>query len=476
MFAKDAVPEMAKLLSHAAVAIYLILVPLVAVAFDAFSGHDLARIAQVVLALVCACAASLRRKGEVEVSSLAPPAIWVLLACLGFASMLNAATPTVAAREFALFVGMAAVTLIAARLCDAIDVPARLTSVASATYASVILLLVVVSYLAGQPLNRSEIFVGYDNYRFFNHVQTAALPLSVLAATVAPPRSWHRVVAWFAATGGFALLFATVGRGTLVGVFIGALVIVAMFGAKALPTLRNLGVAAGGGLLAYGALFWLLPLLLGAPRGLADGYYDARVGSIEMRLFLWRIALSYIEQSPWLGIGPMHYAHHPTGDAAHPHNIYLQIAAEWGIPMLVVLLWLFAWLMRRLALAVRRCVDPRERNCGIGLVLAGVAIAVDGLFSGNFVMPVSQVWIALAVGWAFAWVSAQERVEAPPPARMQPFWNASRLAAVALLMSQLWLASSIWPEVRDLDAVVKQTMDRVPTATMNPRFWSHGWF
>lgn len=462
--------------SWTAVASYLLLVPLAAVIVDRIGGHDLSRIAQLALGLTCALTLLPGPGAGAARWSIRQMAMASLCVGLAMLSTLQATVPAMAARELALFAGMAAVAWVVARQDDPIDVPARVASAASAAYVVVISMLVIAGYFAGQPLNRAEIFVGYDNYRFFNHVQTAALPLSVLAATVAPPRSWHRVVAWFAATGGFALLFATVGRGTLVGVFIGALVIVAMFGAKALPTLRNLGVAAGGGLLAYGALFWLLPLLLGAPRGLADGYYDARVGSIEMRLFLWRIALSYIEQSPWLGIGPMHYAHHPTGDAAHPHNIYLQIAAEWGIPMLVVLLWLFAWLMRRLALAVRRCVDPRERNCGIGLVLAGVAIAVDGLFSGNFVMPVSQVWIAFAVGWAFAWVSAQERVEAPPPARMQPFWNASRLAAVALLMSQLWLASSIWPEVRDLDAVVKQTMDRVPTATMNPRFWSHGWF
>jgi len=459
-----------------AVVAYLSFLPLAVVTFDRVGGHDLARIAQIALGALCASMA-LRRSGTNLLR--VPPvhqAVLTLVACLAIASALHAAVPSIAAREFALFASMAATVLVAAGMREPIDEPARVASIAAATYVAVMLLLVIAGYLAGQPLNRSEIFVGYDNYRFFNHVQTAALPLSVLAATVAPPRSWHRVVAWFAATGGFALLFAVMGRGTLVGVFIGALAIAAMFGAQALPTLRNLGAAAGGGLLAYAAFFWLLPLLLGAPPGLAEGYYDARVGSIEMRLYLWRIALSYIEQSPWLGIGPMHYAHHPTGDAAHPHNIYLQIAAEWGIPMLVALLWLFAWLIRRLAMAVRRCAEPRERNCGIGLVLAGVAIAVDGLFSGNFVMPVSQVWIAFAVGWALAWVRAQERVEAPCPAPMTPFWNASRLAAVALLMSQLWLVASIWPEARHLDAVIQQTMDRFPAATMNPRFWSHGWF
>jgi O-antigen ligase len=459
-----------------AVAAYLICIPLAGVATDRIGGHDLARIAQVVLGLFCAWVVLRRFKAGVMRVPPAHLAVIALFACLAVAATLRAAIPSMAARELALLAGMMGMALVAAGMRDAIEEPARVASVASAAYVAVILMLVVAGYLAGQPLNRSEIFVGYDNYRFFNHVQTAALPLSVLAATVAPPRSWHRVVAWFAATGGFALLFAVMGRGTLVGVFIGALAVAAMFGAQALPTLRNLGAAAGGGLLAYGALFWLLPLLLGAPRGLVDGYYEARVGSIEMRLYLWRIALSYIEQSPWLGIGPMHYAHHPTGDAAHPHNIYLQIAAEWGIPMLVALLWLFAWLIRRLAVAVRGCADPRERNCGIGLVLAGVAIAVDGLFSGNFVMPVSQVWIAFAVGWALAWLGAQERVEAPCPAPMSPFWNASRLVAVALLMSQLWLVASIWPEARNLDAVIQQTTDRFPAAAMNPRFWSHGWF
>ena len=35
---------------------------------------------------------------------------------------------------------------------------------------------------------------------------------------------------------------------------------------------------------------------------------------------------------------------------------------------------------------------------------------------------------------------------------------------------------NVWPEVRQLDEHVQQAMQRVPNATMNPRFWSHGWF
>ena len=251
----------------------------------------------------------------------------------------------------------------------------------------------------GARLNRAELFVGYDNYRFSNHAQSAAVPLTVLAMTVAPPRSWLHPLAWFAAIGGFALLFTVAGRGTLVGIVTGAVLIGALLGRASFATLRHPAIAAALGLLLFALLFGLLPLLTGVTPEFSEGYYGARMGSVEARFFLWRIAQSYIERSPWLGIGPMHYAHFHNPEAAHPHNVYLQVAAEWGVPMLLLLVGLGVVALRRLALAVRRCPETRQRDCGIGLFLACVAIAVDGLFSGNFVMPVSQVWIAFTFGW-----------------------------------------------------------------------------
>lgn len=461
---------------QALVAAYLLCMPLLAVWLSKVGGHDAARMAQVALGTLCALLLLLDRRTH-GASRFEPR--WLVVAALvvlAVSSVLRAPDLVMAGRELSILLGLIAVALVVSRSADTLTGPGMLVSTASAAYVAVIQLIICITYFAGMQLHRSELFVGYDNYRFFNHVQTAALPLCVLAVTVAPPRSRFRAVAWFALIGGFALLFAIMGRGTLVGIAVGAIAIAAMFGAQAVLTLRNLGLAAGCGLLMYGALFWIFPLLLGVAPGVAEGYYDARVGSIEMRLYLWRIALSYIEQAPWLGIGPMHYAHHPTGDAAHPHNVYLQVAAEWGIPMLIMLLWLYASLIRSLALAVRRCPDENERNCGIGLVFACVAIAVDGLFSGNFVMPVPQVWIAFTVGWALAWLHRHSVKQTHGPTQPAPLRNASRIIAVGLLLSQLWLVASVWKEVGHLDMVVKQAMDRVPSATMNPRFWSHGWF
>jgi O-antigen ligase len=301
----------------------------------------------------------------------------------------------------------------------------------------------------------------------------------VLAATWLPQGARVRKLAWFAAAGGFALLFAVVGRGTLLGLAAGAVIVAAVFGRPAFALLKNLALAALLGLLLFLLMFWLLPLLTGADAEFPDGYYGARMGSVEARLYLWQIALSDIVQSPWLGIGPMHYAHSPNGEAAHPHNIYLQIAAEWGLPMLILLVTLGALALRSMARRIRSCDDAKQRTCGIGLWFACLVIAIDGLVSGNFVMPVSQVWIAFTVGWALAWYGAQTQPQSGIDQRhagKHGMGGARRFVAVGLLASQVGLIWNAWPEITNLNEHVSQTMQRVSSPTMNPRFWSHGWF
>lgn len=463
-------------LGQFSVAVYLLCVPMLAVLLERVGGHDAARIAQLALGLLCA-AVLVVRGTECGSRKVGPVSVTVgLIALLALASTLQAPDPVMAMRELGIFAGLIAITLVVAQLRDPILLPSVATSAASAAYIAVVLLIIVMTYLSGQSLTRIELFFGYDNHRFFNHVQTAALPLAILAVTVAPQRSWLRLVAWFAAIGGFALLFSIAGRGTMVGIVVGAVAAGAIFGRAAFATLSNLAFTAVLGLAVFVTLFFFLPLLMGTTPGLSEGHYDARFGSAEMRFFLWRIAQSYIEQSPWLGIGPMHYAHYPTGDAAHPHNIYLQVAAEWGIPMLVLVTAAGAWMLRKLVVAVRRCTETRERDCGIGLFLACVAIAVDGMFSGNFVMPVSQVWIALTFGWALAWLAGQSGNERAAPSQRTSMIFLKRMATIGLLASQIWLVWNVWPEATHLDEHVKRTMDQEPTTRKNPRFWSHGWF
>jgi len=465
-------------LAFLAVAIYLLLVPIpTAVLVDHIGGHDLARVLQMGLGLLCAlCLVFTARERTYAQSGPKTRVASAVVILLALTSILLAPNPGMAFREVGVFTGMVVIALVVALYTKPRWETHALVSAAAAAYVAVILTLMTIGFALGQPLNRAELFVGYDNYRFFNHVQSAALPLAILAATWLPQGSRSRKLAWFAAAGGFALLFAVVGRGTILGLVVGAVVVATVFGRPAFELLKNLVLAALLGLLLFLLMFWLLPLLTGAGAEFPDGYYGARMGSVEARFYLWQIALSDIAQSPWLGIGPMHYANAPNGEAAHPHNIYLQIAAEWGLPMLILLVAFGALALHSMARRVRSCNDVAQRTCGIGLWFACLAIAIDGLVSGNFVMPVSQVWIAFTLGWAMAWYASQ----APSDSRLAlcptSVMGARRLVAVGLLASQLGLLWHAWPEIRNLEEHVSQAMERVPSPTMNPRFWSHGWF
>jgi len=290
---------------------------------------------------------------------------------------------------------------------------------------------------------------------------------------VLPKASLASRLGWFAAGGGFALLLAVAGRATLLGIAMAAVLVGVLHGRAAARLLGNLLRALVLGLVLFAGFFLLLPWFTGVAPVLSDTYYGSRLGSVEARLYLWQLALSQIGQSPWLGVGPMHYAHHPNPEAAHPHNIYLQVAAEWGLPALLLSLLLAAMAMRRFHQRIVDCTDTTSRDVGIGLQMACIAAAIDGLFSGNFVMPVSQVWIAFTVGWAWAWYRAQS---APQVANVvhRGIWR--QAPAWLLLASQVWLCWSVWPELAALPEYLRQAREQVPNLLSNPRFWSHGWF
>ena len=93
-----------------------------------------------------------------------------------------------------------------------------------------------------------------------------------------------------------------------------------------------LGVACA--LLLFDLLPWLwaaLGDLLRVTNGLGSDHPEGVCGSAPGRCF---------QNSPWHGVGPMHYAAEVKGKAAHPHNIYLQMLAELGGPaVLLGLAW-----------------------------------------------------------------------------------------------------------------------------------------
>jgi putative inorganic carbon (HCO3(-)) transporter len=76
------------------------------------------------------------------------------------------------------------------------------------------------------------------------------------------------------------------------------------------------------------------------------------IDSNDFRIVTWRTGLRMIQKHPWFGIGPdevrLKFDEYvpsdirrplPTGFYGHLHNIYLNYAAERGIPTMLMLMW-----------------------------------------------------------------------------------------------------------------------------------------
>jgi O-antigen ligase len=144
-------------------------------------------------------------------------------------------------------------------------------------------------------------------------------------------------------------------------------------------------------------LLGLLPLALGvflivAPSGLQERLYStfsltdrSNVDRVAMMKSGWRI----IKDDPLTGVGPdmiiQVYPHYRDKTAVnqlnpHLHNVPLQIAAERGIPALLVWLWFIVTLVRDF---FRRRTSAFPSLSNAGLAAIGAMLAA-GLFEYNF--------------------------------------------------------------------------------------------
>jgi O-antigen polymerase len=126
------------------------------------------------------------------------------------------------------------------------------------------------------------------------------------------------------------------------------------------PVKKMLLHAAAAGVLLV-AMSWLLPSLLlallgeEAPRQLLQRL-SASAGCAS-RWLIWSNVLELIAQKPWTGWGwdGLLYAHYITGfegarscgKLSHAHNLYLQFAVEFGVPLALGVLMATAWLIWR---------------------------------------------------------------------------------------------------------------------------------
>jgi putative inorganic carbon (HCO3(-)) transporter len=298
-------------------------------------------------------------------------------------------------------------------------------------------------------LDLDRLLTGFSNKRFYGQFQTFTLPLLALPLLI-PNLSRALRGAVFTLLCVWWLIAISGGtRGTWLGMGVAG-VVLAVLGPWGRRWLGWQLAAVLVGLLLYWLIFTVLADYLGIE--LSSGASDRLTTSLSGRGPIWWQAWHMLVERPWLGFGPMHFADIANKIAAHPHQAVLQWASEWGVPsaLCVAVLagrggWATLAVLRARALSAER---------------------VQSMVDGVIVIPNSQVWLALVVGWLMALhVSRTPASAALPLARN--LWKALGVLAVGLLV---FIAMRDVPHIQQAQ---QQYLDG-EGSHLQPRFWAQG--
>jgi putative inorganic carbon (hco3(-)) transporter len=454
--------------------------------FVQYGGHDLQRILELLFLGAAGLALAALAPRMTIAANVGRPTVVALAVFFGAGviSSVFALSPVRAAYEVGsmallLLVGMAAADGLA-RQPAALPRILQIFAVIAAVYALRIVAVYASVWISQLAPDTRDFTPGFSNIRHFNHVETVGLPLLALMVQLTPRGARLRWLWMATAVIWWADLYLTTGRGTMVGLMAGCTALLIIRGRSALPMLKIVLLSAFAGAVVYGVFFVLAPIAAGMlpfgelPNMISRSVTDPASG----RGPLWKLALSLIASHPWLGVGPIHFAHYGASLSvgAHPHDWMLQIGAEWGLPALFALCVALA-LAARGVLAKGAHIhqeDSVNRDMVATWVLAGAALLVDGMVSGSLVMPQSQLTIALYIALAAGWTWSRNR-QAPGSGSQ---WQGRVLSVVALLA----VAAMAWgaaPQFADKLANRPETREEAKANGTEygwPRQWMWGYF
>ena len=210
------------------------------------------------------------------------------------------------------------------------------------------------------------------------------------------------------------LLVLTQARGAIIGAII-ALLVITSLQSRRWSLFWLVVVVAAAIRIYYSGLAPVLEVLLGKGDLLGDS-------NLRGRLDLWQQAIHLIRDFPLAGVGlgmvePAIKLLYPTSliDAAasfhHVHNIYLQTAAEMGIPGLIVHLLIYLSLFYLLLQRARDDQAGRSQALTLGLLGSLIAFLVNGFLNVIIFSPLVAVvvWSFFGLMVAVATSSINER-------------------------------------------------------------------
>jgi putative inorganic carbon (HCO3(-)) transporter len=149
----------------------------------------------------------------------------------------------------------------------------------------------------------------------------------------------------------------------------------------------------------------------------------ADVDSNRHRAILRETGMLMIRSHPWLGLGPEQVKYQinqwipasdlplPSGDYEHLHNLYLQYAAERGVPALLIFSWMIAKILWDFARALRRKTANREVRFILHGSIAVILALLAEAFAENNLGDSEVLTLFLAVV-AFGYIATEQEATA----------------------------------------------------------------
>ena len=242
----------------------------------------------------------------------------------------------------------------------------------------------ITGIVASSSIEREVLIHHFSNIRFVNHLQVLSTPLLVYLFMSSSKRI-IRVAAFLVASIGIAILLfcsARAATGCLLIGFVLAQFLLRFDRAFIRATLSILA----SGVVIFAVVFKLLPSLV-----FAVEVQEPKINlNSSGRWDLWVEAVSLISENWLLGIGPQHYSLYSEYAFAHPHNLILQLALDYGVVVTGLLTVGLFWF----GLRVYQMIGvPNKFGFEKACAWALIAIFGTSLFSGVWVAPMTQLMI-----------------------------------------------------------------------------------
>lgn len=434
--------------------------------------HDSQRLFELLLLallLLNAIPSNSHKQNQIKINQKIRIAFFILigLACI---STLLAKSLRHATIEVSIFAGLSYLALFVVELFNE-NKAFLIKTLNLILWASVILYLLsfYVGYfsaiISNTPLHWPSPFNGFNNIRSFNQYQLWPIALITLPLLAFDQKKSTKLWLYFALTCWWVLLFYSASRGVLLAWLAGVVITAIIYQKHAWPYLRIQLFNIATGFAGYYFLFKYIPSLSGSTVITST---IARESTSD-RTALWLECLTFIQENPIFGIGPMNAAWH-NAKMLQPHNSLLQLASEWGLPATLIILAIagygIAQWLKKFNIKTLESQSSLDKNLAIILVFTIITNAAYSLVDGVIVMPISQVlmftMIGLMIGHYTHGSLATSKNSAIPS-----IFTFRQVFALLVLASLTW---STMPEIIQGLSGYERGFS-MGSDTINPRIW-----